>query len=877
MAAKKKSQSRRQHNAKPKEMEISFAANDLIKRAKKLYLQNRNEQALELLKSVSIDDLEANMEDKLWYLRLTAFSLTNLGKFHEAEKFVIEGLELNKNDLDLSFVMAFLGIGFRDYNRCIEYGDKYLDLYRSNQATQLQGFLSVERRPVIYNIMGAAYRAVHNSEKAEEYFAISIKLDKANSHPYVNLANLYIQQRNYEKAETIVSQGLKNCSQIQELRILKEVLKNKTTVSVCMIVKNEEELLSNCLESIRNWVDEIIVVDTGSTDRTVAIAESYGAKIYHQKWEGDFSKARNLSLAKANSDWIFVIDADEEFVQEDISLLRQAMAQEKFRLIAINVYNMNRETGECTSFLPSYRLFRRSAEFYYEGIVHNQLKYNANEAALRVGAGLKHYGYSLTPEKMKKKIARSRELLERQLNENPDDAYIHFNYAQLLRGSGPELEPEICDLIIKHATKAIELSENKIETQLNTHLMAHHQLITTHLYLKNYHEAEQLCYRALALKPNYLDPILSLGQIYSHLRELDKADEYYNKYLEMQASYNESEETTNFILLYLKARHVAYYGLAIIAHFKGELDKAERYYKNILNEYGPYLDTYIRLGRIYLDRSEMEQAQIVINKELERDSKSDMGNLYMFEYLVRIQNIPEAEKYLLKALSNAGENREVYEKAGCFYANQKRFESAIPLLEKVVAIKSQYGNGLRLLGKAYYDAGYYAKAEDIYQRYLEIAPSDSEILNDLANCYFKSREFEKAEDYYQKALALNHNLGVIYRNLGLTKMHLGRTEDALTLLERYNAISPEDLEIEMAIGGIFCQTGHFAEAIPHYEKYLAANLNSVEALFEISECYYFLGHTDSALIGYNQVLKINPKHEKASGRLQEVTRRPALV
>ena len=83
---------------------------------------------------------------------------------------------------------------------------------------------------------------------------------------------------------------------MQELLLLKKSLENRATISACMIVKNEEEMLPNCLESIRSWVDEIIIVDTGSTDKTVEIAKSYGAKIYNQVWTKDFSFHRNYSI-----------------------------------------------------------------------------------------------------------------------------------------------------------------------------------------------------------------------------------------------------------------------------------------------------------------------------------------------------------------------------------------------------------------------------------------------------------------------------------------------------------------------------------------------------------------------------------------------------
>ena len=82
-------------------------------------------------------------------------------------------------------------------------------------------------------------------------------------------------------------------------------------ISVCIIAKNEEKMLQQCLQSVKDIAYEIIVVDTGSTDKTVEIAKNFNAKIYHFEWQDDFALARNESLKYANGDFIFVIDADE--------------------------------------------------------------------------------------------------------------------------------------------------------------------------------------------------------------------------------------------------------------------------------------------------------------------------------------------------------------------------------------------------------------------------------------------------------------------------------------------------------------------------------------------------------------------------------------
>src|SRR5687767_12493572 len=95
------------------------------------------------------------------------------------------------------------------------------------------------------------------------------------------------------------------------------------TLSVCLIVKNEERYLAQCLQSVRGLWDDLVIVDTGSTDRTVEIAESFGARVFHFTWCDDFSAARNFCLDQITTDWILSLDADETIAGRDHALIRE--------------------------------------------------------------------------------------------------------------------------------------------------------------------------------------------------------------------------------------------------------------------------------------------------------------------------------------------------------------------------------------------------------------------------------------------------------------------------------------------------------------------------------------------------------------------------
>ena len=202
------------------------------------------------------------------------------------------------------------------------------------------------------------------------------------------------------------------------------------SISACMMVKNEEKNLPRCLSSIHDFVTEIIVVDTGSTDKTVEIAESYGAKVYHHPWEDDFSKHRNQSISYATGDWIFIIDADEEaFIDKDLFFANLQVIPPDCEALAIHFIDIHRDQ-EVLEF-SSIRFFR-NGHIQYQGIVHNQPIIKDGSGSLVVsGFTLKHYGYDVSDEEMHQKFERTRILLEKTLEQEPDNYHTYFYLNQI--------------------------------------------------------------------------------------------------------------------------------------------------------------------------------------------------------------------------------------------------------------------------------------------------------------------------------------------------------------------------------------------------------------------------------------------------------------
>ena len=149
-----------------------------------------------------------------------------------------------------------------------------------------------------------------------------------------------------------------------------------STVSLCMIVKNEEEVLARCLESVQGIADEIVIVDTGSTDRTKEIASQYTAKVYDFPWEDDFSAARNQSFSYGTQDYLMWLDADDVLLEEDREILRQWKQDDFYEADVVMLpYHVAFDSqGNVTMSYYRERFFRREKAYRWCGTVHEAIE-----------------------------------------------------------------------------------------------------------------------------------------------------------------------------------------------------------------------------------------------------------------------------------------------------------------------------------------------------------------------------------------------------------------------------------------------------------------------------------------------------------------------
>jgi len=286
-------------------------------------------------------------------------------------------------------------------------------------------------------------------------------------------------------------------------------------ISLCMITRDEEQFLPRCLSSVQGMVDEIVVVDTGSVDRTIGIARSFDARIYHFEWIDDFSAARNFSLLKASGDWIFSLDADEIISERDHIHLRSLTRADADRYAAYSlvtrnytndsnqvgwVANNGRYRGEeagSAGWIPTekVRLFANHNRIRYEYPVHEMVEPSLHREGFEIqvcSIPIHHYGP-----------------LSEVNNYQKMQAYYRMGKNKLFQlGDNPVALRELAIQagILGKTAESVDLWEKFIALKPNT-AEAFVHLGTAYFQLKNYQAALRAAKKALELAPNLKEAI----------------------------------------------------------------------------------------------------------------------------------------------------------------------------------------------------------------------------------------------------------------------------------------------------------------------------------------------------------------------------------
>ncbi len=301
--------------------------------------------------------------------------------------------------------------------------DAWVRAFVAGAAHLLEALEREPREPVLLNHLGVLLYELCEAGAAADLFRAASRLDPDLPHVRTNLEQARLRARAGARLPGVGATRTRLLAERARRLAGRARPVKKLTLSLCMIVKDEEEMLPGCLEPLAGIVDEMIVVDTGSTDRTVEIAESFGAKVVHFPWNGSFADARNASIEAASGDWLIYLDADEHMEAQDARHLRALLGRtwrEGFYLVETN-YTGGSDAGSAVTHM-ALRVWRNRPQYRFAGRIHEQKTHTMPtylpERFETTRIRVRHYGYLNQRIVSKDKSRRNIQLLEQEAQES---------------------------------------------------------------------------------------------------------------------------------------------------------------------------------------------------------------------------------------------------------------------------------------------------------------------------------------------------------------------------------------------------------------------------------------------------------------------------
>ncbi|MGG0739523.1 glycosyltransferase [Niallia taxi] len=342
-------------------------------------------------------------------------------------------------------------------------------------------------------------------------------------------------------------------------------------VSLCMIVKNEETVLDRCLASIAHIVDEVIIVDTGSTDKTKEIAGKYTSKIYDFEWINDFSAARNYAAEQATGDWILVLDADEYIDEESYKEFIEGLIEDNgiYDKYGVQILNFTGLYGE--NLIQNFhdRIYKNNGKISYYRAIHEQLHsidsspVNSSIARLLIY----HSGYLNKTVAEKGKSERNKELIDKEMKETKN-AFDYFNL-----GNEYFSLAEYDEALKAYSTAYSLKSAYNLSWVSSTVI----QIIACLLQLKKYNDALNVINDSIELYPGSYEMVALKGEVCFLRGQFDDAKFHFNQIIEHPTEYNHTILRPDLKELLPNRR------LGEIYFYEKNYEKAIYHYVSVLN------------------------------------------------------------------------------------------------------------------------------------------------------------------------------------------------------------------------------------------------------------------------------------------------------
>jgi O-antigen biosynthesis protein len=524
----------------------------------------------------------------------------------------------------------------------------------------------------------------------------------------------------------------------------------RVRLSLCMIVRDSARTLPACLESIRPWVDEMVIVDTGSVDETPRIVESFGGRLFHFPWCDDFSAARNESLRHARGEWIFWMDSDDTIPPECGHQLRELIdrAVDPGLLGYIMQVHCPSQSGDgdpmCDATIVDHvKLFRNRPDLRFDGRLHEQVLgaiRRAGGAVAWTDVYVVHSGSDHSPETEEKKLDFHLRLLELELAERPEHPFTLFNFG-------------MTHVHASHFAEGADYLRRSIARSgsAESHLRKAYALLAyAELRIGHREEALETCRRGRELFPLDAELRFREGVLLHDLGRLAEARQAYLGVLETR----EERHLTSIDrgITGFKARQ----NLAVLAADVGDLAEAERQWREVVREAPRYRPGWRGLGDSLIRLGRTDEGQALADRLLSDQAIRIEGALLKHRIALTRGRIEEARLEIDRAATERPDDLE----------------------------------GLRARCQFLFEHGSPDEAEAALRGLIARQPQDPSAHYNLGTLLLRSGRFDEAEQAYRQSLRYRSNHAGTYLQLGYALKETGRTAEAAEAWEQVLRLSP---------------------------------------------------------------------------------------
>jgi tetratricopeptide (TPR) repeat protein len=750
--------------------EISRAASKTI--LDKFTWIKLNDSIKENFKDLKNKPVKRDVQNSMNLKTLDGLKALSQGDFTGSIKNLQEAYAIDPENANVNFYLANLLLSKENYQEALTHMLKCL-----NNAALNDDYT---------NLVGILLYKLGDFRLARRFFDRTILLNSGHAGARESLKA--IDDLNVETLEKDLPSGRVSAEHIAYLnKILTEQKPVKLpTLSVCILTRNEQKNIEKAIKSVKNVADEIIVLDTGSDDKTIEIAKREGVQVYTTKWNQDFAQARNEVMRYAGMDWILMLDADEVLSEGSADRLKPTLLKcSDDKIYLPRIINLL-DKHHSQEYMEHYvvRIIPNKKNIKYIRSIH-EFPVAADNSILSSenlkGIDIIHYGYSMKMVKEKNKIQRNRTILENMLTESPEDPLNYFYLAENYK------DDENYEKVNYYAAKVIELCQDEKAQQYNHLLiMSRINIIESLIALRKTAEAKEKAeeYRdALSERPDFW---FLYGTIALDTGDAGKAIEYENRALNLR---------DKDVFPALDMGTITWKPLAVIARaykIKGDNKNAVIYYKKALKESPANLSLYYDLTKLYAETGELNLMENVLQNFLNNLENNELTKIIKFiapVYFEKHKNdrlyklLETVRKFRIKSSNTLTPDlTELSDTLVGFYEN---------ILEKNPDLTAAKYS----IGCCYSYTGKLEQAEKIFEEVVDSDEFEVDSLHNLASIALNKKDMEKAEKLYLKVLEIDEFHTETYLSLAKLELKKSNTEKAKEYLKELGTIDPDNPEL----------------------------------------------------------------------------------